>query len=240
MSVLRPVEADDPAVSVVIGSIPEYDHATVVDALRAQDVTFPYEVLIVNDGDRDRSTARNIGMRAADADVIALTDDDCKPPADWLRRVRAAFDRHPSLACLEGAVYGGARYRGVRHYVGCNLAVDREQALAVGGFDSEFAGWREDVEFGWRMERDADGRCLFDPRVRMCHPTIPRSPIDPDREQMLREAYPDRYDEIFDDRLGQRLHRAARAAGITPVVLGAVNRLRRTVDSVAGTGLWSC
>lgn len=239
MSLLRPVDSPAPAVSVVIGSTPAYDHSGVVDALQAQSAPFPYEVVIVNDGHLDRSAARNVGLEEARADVVALTDDDCRPPADWLRRIDDAFGRHPDLACLEGAVYGGARYRGTRHYVGCNLAVDPEAALAVDGFDSDFAGWREDTEFGWRMERDADGICVFDPRVRMCHPTVPRSPLDPRRERMLRQAYPDRYASILDKHRHQRIYRAARAAGVTSAVLSRVNRARRFADRVVG-GVWEC
>lgn len=239
MSLLRPVEHPSPEVSVVIGSIPSYDHTVVVDALRTQETAFPYEVIVVNDGDTDRSEARNIGFDAAAADIVALTDDDCQPPADWLQRIHDAFDRHPDLVCLEGAVYGGARYNGTRHYVGCNLAVDREAALAVGGFDSDFAGWREDTEFGWRMERDADGVCLFDAEVRMCHPTVPRSPLDPGRERMLKRAYPERYASVLNRHPGQRLWRTARAAGITTAVFRLVNRCRRFTGRFVD-GVWEC
>ncbi|MFB6125754.1 MAG: glycosyltransferase family 2 protein [Halolamina sp.] len=239
MSLLRPVESAAPELSVVVGSTPEYDHAGVVDALRRQTASFPYEVLIVNDGDLDRSAARNVGLDAADADVVALTDDDCRPPPEWLRRIKEAFDRNPDLACLEGAVHGGAHYGGRRHYVGCNLAVDPEAALSVGGFDSDFAGWREDTEFGWRMERDATGNCRFDPQVRMCHPTVPRSPLDRRRERMLRRAYPERYATILDDTLGKRLYRTARAAGVTAAALSVMNRGRRFAGRVV-PGVWDC
>ena len=233
MSVLRPVAASDPDLSVVISTIPAYDHAGVVEHLREQEFDRPYELLIVEDGELDRSAARNRGLREAAADVVALTDDDCEPPPDWLGAVWRTFESVDDLVCLEGAVYGGARYRGRRHYVGCNLAVDREAALDVGGFDSEFAGWREDTEFGWRMERDAEGACAFDPRVRVRHPTVPRSPLDPRRERMLRAAYPERYDAILDRHPLQRVYRAARAAGVTPVVHRQLNRVRRVGRAAA-------
>lgn len=239
MSLLRPINHPSPEVTVVIGSIPLYDHSGVVKALRAQRTGFPYEVVIVNNEDVDRSEARNIGFEAAKSDIVALTDDDCRPPADWLENIHAAFDRHPDLICLEGAVYGGARYRGTRHYVGCNLAVDRESALSIGGFDSDYAGWREDTEFGWRMERDADGICLFDPKVRMCHPTVPRSPIDSGRERMLKRTYPDRYESILNKHLRQRFRRAARASGITPAIFRLMNKFRRSASKYIEFA-WEC
>ena len=38
---------------------------------------------------------RNAGWRATNAPVIAFTDDDCRPPPDWLTNALAAADRHP-------------------------------------------------------------------------------------------------------------------------------------------------
>ena len=225
MGLSRLHRADDPAISVVIPSVPASDHRPTVACLESQTLDAPYEVVLVDDADLDRSAARNRGLEAAAAPVVALTDDDTRPPPEWLAVAHRAFEEHPSLVCLEGPVYGGARNRRPRHYVGCNLAVDREAALAVGGFRSAFAAWREDVEFGWRMERDADGVCRFDEAFRMCHPTVPRTPLDLDLERRLRAEYPDRYDEILDDACWRGLYRRARAAGITP----PLQRLRNAV-----------
>ena len=38
--------------------------------------------------------ARNIGFRQARAPIVAMTDDDCRVPADWLRRSVEAFDEN--------------------------------------------------------------------------------------------------------------------------------------------------
>jgi glycosyltransferase involved in cell wall biosynthesis len=37
--------------------------------------------------------ARNAGLRATDADIVAFTDDDCEPEAGWAAAVRSAFDQ---------------------------------------------------------------------------------------------------------------------------------------------------
>ncbi len=196
MTLSRPITHPKPEISVVIPTIPENSHETVVECLRSQ--TFDaFEVIVVDDATLDICEARNAGIRAADGETVALTDDDCRPPRDWLSRIAAAFEADPDLVCLEGAVDGGRTYDGERRYVGCNLAFDRETALSVGGFRSTFAGWRDDTEFGWRMERDADGRCAYRDEVRMHHPDQPRATLDEALEARLKREYPDRYEAVL-------------------------------------------
>lgn len=195
----RPYASTSPRVSVVIPSLPDNDHGAVVAALRGGTVE-DFGVLVVDDPDLDICEARNVGIEAANAERVALTDDDCRPPPDWVARVDAALD---GAVCVEGRVEGGRTYRGTGLYVGCNLAFDRETALAVGGFRSEYAGWRDDTEFGWRME-DA-GVCRYDPDLVMTHPDRPRASIDDALEMRLRREYPDRYEEriVPDTALGR-------------------------------------
>lgn len=196
MTIERPITHDDPDVSVVIPTIPENSHEQVVEDLREQTYD-DFEVLVVNDGTLDICEARNAGIEEANADIVALTDDDCRPPADWVNNVAQAFDQQSDLVCLEGAVRGGREYNGTRKYVGCNLAFKRDVALFVGGFDSTFAGWRDDTEFGWRIERDSKGVCTFSSDVEMVHPEKPRASIDEELEATLKNRYPERYNEII-------------------------------------------
>jgi glycosyltransferase involved in cell wall biosynthesis len=196
MGIERPITHDDPGVSVVIPTIPTNSHEQVVDNLRDQ--TFEaFEVLAVNDDSLDICEARNAGIEEASADIVALTDDDCRPPREWVERIKESFDQQPELVCLEGAVHGGREYDGSRKYVGCNLAFDRDAAFSVDGFDSTFAGWRDDTEFGWRMESEMDGNCEFRSEIEMTHPEKPRASIDDGLETALEEQYPDRYSEII-------------------------------------------
>lgn len=218
---------EDPVLSVVIPSVPAYDHSTTVGCLADQSIERPYEMLVVDDGSLDRSEARNEGLREASAEIVALTDDDTKPPRDWLERIYDEFRAEPELVCLEGAVYGGCRNLGPRNYVGCNLAVQRDAALSVGGFRSTFSEWREDVEFGWRMERDADGRCRYSEQVRMCHPKAPRTAFKPALERQLREEYPRRYEAVLNTSMARRLYRWLRARGVTQPIHRGVNAIRR-------------
>src|SRR5687768_10147356 len=55
----------------------------------------------VEPGTGSPSKQRNIGWRAARAAVIAFTDDDCRPEADWLERLLAAAEKAPD-AVVQG------------------------------------------------------------------------------------------------------------------------------------------
>lgn len=190
----QPITHPDPDVSVVIPTIPASDHEAVVEALRAQTAD-AFEVLVVNDDALDICEARNAGIDAAEADIVALTDDDTEPPADWVETIIDTFEERPELVCIEGPVVGGLSYDGTRRYVGCNVAFRREAALEVGGYDSEYAGWRDDTEFGWRMEKH--GPCAYVESLVMNHPPRPRSTIDRELEAKLQAEYPERYEEVL-------------------------------------------
>lgn len=62
--------------------------------------------------------ALNCGLDAATGDVIAITDDDAAPHADWVRRIGAAFEADARLGALggrdwvhqKGGVLDGSRF----------------------------------------------------------------------------------------------------------------------------------
>lgn len=196
MSIHYPRERANPTVSVVIPTIPSNDHSAVVECLQSQTIS-NYEILVVNDNDLNICEARNTGIREAKGDIVALTDDDCRPSKEWVENVTDEFATTDELVCLEGRVRGGRVYNGTRLYVGCNLSFDRDTAIDIGLFRSEYAGWRDDTEFGWRMERASSGRCKYSHAVVMDHPERPRATINDEFEQRLKEEYPERYKELI-------------------------------------------
>ena len=122
--------------------------------------------------------ARNIGAAAAEGDLLAFTDDDCLPDPGWLRALCAATrpgamiggrtvnalpDNRFAAASqhIQDLVY--AHYNRdperARFFATNNLAVPRDDFLALGGFDVAsfpFASEDRDLCDRWR----ASGRTL--------------------------------------------------------------------------------
>lgn len=58
----------------------------------------------VFEGSVGKNVALNTGLAYADGDLVVFTDDDVFPRPDWLVRLRAAVDEHPSYAIFGGAI----------------------------------------------------------------------------------------------------------------------------------------
>lgn len=56
---------------------------------------------------RGLSAGRNFGIHGARNELIAITDDDCRIPPDWLRELARAFDADPRIGVVFGNVYPG-------------------------------------------------------------------------------------------------------------------------------------
>jgi GT2 family glycosyltransferase len=96
---------------------------------------------------------RNAGWRAARAPVVVFTDDDCRPPEDWLASTRAAVAAHPG-AIVQGQTQPDPDELGILHHAPharsqeivpphvmaqtCNIAYPRAVLEAAGGFDESF------------------------------------------------------------------------------------------------------
>jgi len=199
-----------PAVSVVI---PALDAAATLPAtlagLAAQELTAAFEVLVVDDGSSDATAAlaaahpvvtavlpglgdgpgaaRNIGIAAARAPVVAFTDADCTPAPGWLAAGLAALAAGADV--VQGRVVpGGARGPWDRSvavggpsplYETANLFVRTDPLRAVGGFEPWLRPRRskelgEDVWLGWRLRR-AGARVAFTADALVHHAVFPRS-----------------------------------------------------------------
>ena len=122
-------------------------------------------VLVLHQPHSGPAAARNLGAQHADGEILAFTDDDCRPAPDWLRRLDEQFSATPGdivagrvRNTLDRNVYA-ATTQLICDYL-ClpttnNLAVPAAAFRATGGFD---ASWpmaaAEDREFveRWRAQ----------------------------------------------------------------------------------------
>ena len=103
--------------------------------------------------------ARNIGFRLSRASIVAMTDDDCRVPADWLRRVAEAFATENKIGIVFGNVVaaphdrtrdslfilhreapfptGGIRDKPKVEGIGACMAIRASVWAALGGFDGK-------------------------------------------------------------------------------------------------------
>src|SRR5437764_2935160 len=56
------------------------------------------------EGKQGISHARNAGIAAARAPIIAFMDDDVRAPSNWLISIKRAFDEHPEVDFVGGKV----------------------------------------------------------------------------------------------------------------------------------------
>lgn len=149
--------ADDFEVIVVRSAGAEPPLAEAPEGLRARFLTFP--------GRSTRPAKRNFGWRAASGELIAFTDDDCRPSPGWLASLLAASEGDPR-ALVQGRTEPDPDERHLLHgparsvevvgptpwYETCNLAVARDLLEALDGFDEAYVATGEDTDLGLRAE----------------------------------------------------------------------------------------
>lgn len=154
-------------------------------ALEAQHGDFELRVVEDREG-RGPAWARNAGVAATTAPLLAFTDADCFPDPDWLARGVAAL---AEADLVQGAVLPEHppgpfdRTVSVRDPHGlfetANLLCRRSLFEALGGFEERWLvppdgkELGEDVLFGWRARR-AGARVAFAPDAIVRHAVFPR------------------------------------------------------------------
>jgi len=161
-------------------------------------------------------SARNLGGFLARGQVIAYTDDDCEPQPDWLSNAKPWF-RSPNVVGVEGIIRSDhpddPEWRPVTN-LGCrglgfmtaNLMVRNAIFQELNGFDVAFdrPHFREDTDFGWRMQ--VLGQVPFAADVEVFHPAQPRS-IEREssetrasffeKDALLLKKHPEKYYQLF-------------------------------------------
>jgi len=142
--------------------------------------------------------AMNEALRAASQPIVLFVDDDIIPsPTLAQEHERAYADgvwavvgqvlqpgekvTHVDDALLHRGPLRDLEYPfnndvagDVENVIACNLSVDRERALSIGGFDENFlaAAYRFESDFARRIV-DAGGRIRFEPRANIDHLHVP-------------------------------------------------------------------
>jgi glycosyltransferase involved in cell wall biosynthesis len=186
--------ARTPKVSVVVAS---YNGARTLPACldSLEKLNYPdCEVLLVDDGSTDAtmqitsahkkvryihqphqglSVARNTGIHAANGEIIAFTDSDCRADEDWLYYLVgdllnskfAGIGGHnflpPEDSLVAAAVQvspGGPAHvmlndRTAEHIPGCNMAFYKWALLEIGNFDPIYQRAGDDVDVCWRLQQ---------------------------------------------------------------------------------------
>jgi len=250
----------DPDVSVIV---PARDAAATLgrtlEALRGQSFGGEFEVIVVDNGSLDATAAtaiaaparprvvtrargegpaaaRNAGVVAARARILAFTDADCEPAPGWLAAGVQALDR---ADLVQGAVGPppGARLGpfdrtvwvgGESLYEAASLFVRRSWWERVGGFEElapgagEDAPFGEDAWFGWRVRR-AGGRATFCPDARVNHAVFPRDALGFIAERRRYARFPSlaaRIPELRRERFYARSFLSRRTAALDAALLG--------------------
>jgi glycosyltransferase involved in cell wall biosynthesis len=219
--------------------IPAHDAAATLsrtlDALAAQDFEGDVDVVVVDDASSDGTPelarsrgvrvvatggqsgpagARNAGLAATSAPLVAFTDADCEPVPGWLSALHAALRDadlvagpvEPDVRVQAGPFDRTLRITGPSpRFETANLAIRREVADRVGGFEAfapdparprpgirprpDQGHFGEDALFGWRAVR-AGARVAFAPEALVHHAVFPRGPAGYLRERWRLRFFP--------------------------------------------------
>lgn len=200
---------------------------------------------------RGPAAARNVGWRVARGDIIAFTDDDTLPHADWLAEGLRAFDADPALIGAYGQIVVPLPPEPTDYELEVAGLMEAEGATAncfyrraalerVEGFDERFTrAWREDADLFFRMLDVGPVAKLPDAVVvHLAHPARWGVSIGQQRKAMfnalLYKKHPQRYRERIQAHPPWHYYvmTGALGAGMAGVVK------RRPALAVLGLALW--
>lgn len=186
-----PPSLQRPSISVIVPARNEAEPiAACLQGVLSQDIALAFEIVVVDSGSSGvagrisglpvrlvrapgpgRPAALNAGIRAAHGDILAFTEADCVPRADWLRMLLAGTD-DPECGSFIGEFVPDGPADAIATFIrdtnlmcqrhmlslappaasAANIAYRREVFDTVGTFDEAFETG-EDRDMFWRMVR---------------------------------------------------------------------------------------
>ncbi len=155
--------ADRPTVSVVVYRIEHHKDAPCLFALRNQ--TYADFELIVVDGSKGVSAARNEGIRRSSSDIIAFTEADGIPAQDWVEKTifhmrnehgitgRVVHPANDVYRLISRQFDQGDEEKYTSILSGGNMAFRKEVFSEVGLFDENLEWAFNETEFSFRYLR---------------------------------------------------------------------------------------
>jgi GT2 family glycosyltransferase len=168
---------------------------------RTADVALARGATVVREPQPGRARARNRGVAATDADLLAFTDADCRPRPQWLERLVACLERGEPLVAGRVVVTTSAAPNAIERFEAlwrfrddpqrgwaptANLGMRREAFDAIGGFDASYRHIGEDVDLCLRA--GAAGFALT-----RCPEAIVEHAAETDRRPVLRRSFEQAY-----------------------------------------------
>jgi GT2 family glycosyltransferase len=237
-----------------------------------------YEIIIVDDGSTDDtpnvldryptarairqpnlglSEARNVGLRAANGEIIAYTDSDCFVDPYWLSqlvrpllRSSAAAVGGPNLPPDDGPLAASVAAapgqpmhvlesdQVAEHIPGCNMAFRRDALLAIRGFDPAYRKAGDDVDVCWRLQQAgrwitfAPGAFVWHHRRQTPWAYLRQQAGYGEAEALLRFIHPDKFNNRGDGKW--------RGVAYGPSLHGLSLSGAFVYHGTFGTGLFQC
>lgn len=157
------------------------------EALRNLQTRSPLQLRVIRtEENRGRAPGRNAAWRACHASIVAFTDDDCSPTAQWLENGLVQIEQgadivvgrtapRPDQLHLLGPFSRTMNTTDERYFATCNIFYRRSDLEAVGGFDEGFTTvGGEDTDLAYRV-RKLGRRSAFAPGAVVHHDVRPSS-----------------------------------------------------------------
>jgi GT2 family glycosyltransferase len=200
------------------------------------------------------AAARNMGWKNAVGQLVAFTDDDCRPAPDWLENLWCHHRQAQTPIAYTGKVVvplparknltdhaRNTAYLAKADFITANCACTRETLLLTGGFDEQFTmAWREDSDLEFKLlQQDIPIRYVATAVVQ--HPVRPTkwgSSMRDQRKGVFNALLHRKYPELYSERIGQAPPLLYYVMVLTAVTAVASAIAQHPAAAVASFTLW--